>query len=163
MERLAFSCYVFTPGGRLLLTMRGHAKRTWRGVWTNTCHGHPAPGEPVPEAVVRTLRAELGLTTPVPELVLPASRYRVVAEGGVAEDAVTPVYRVVTDARPTPDPLEVGDFEWVDWADFVYAVRTNEVSVPPWCRLQVAELAALGDDPTQWPAVEAETVLGLAG
>ncbi|MFI9812505.1 NUDIX domain-containing protein [Saccharothrix variisporea] len=148
MERSAFSCYVFTPGGRLLLTMRGHAKRTWPGVWTNTCHGHPVPGEPAADAVVRTLRAELGLVSVTPDLVL--------------WDSGSPVYRVVTDARPTPDPLEVGDFEWVDWADFVYAVRTNEVSVSPWCRQQVAELAALGDDPTQWPTIGAKHTLEIA-
>lgn len=147
---LAFSCYVFTTDGRLLLTMRGRDAPTWPGTWTNSCYGHPAPGEPVADAVVRTVRAELGLTGHA-ELVLPDFRYRAVMDNGVAENAVCPAYRVVTDAPPAPDPHAVGDFEWVEWPEFVYAVATGDITVSPWCRLQVPELTALGDDPTRWP------------
>ena len=57
------------------------------------------------------------------------------------------MYRVVTDEPPHPDPGEVGDFEWVGWADFVYAVATGDITVSPWCRRQVTELSALGDGP----------------
>ena len=54
---LAFSCYVLDPDGRLLVTRRALAKATFPGVWTNTCCGHPAPGEAIEEAVVRRVRA----------------------------------------------------------------------------------------------------------
>lgn len=147
---LAFSCYVFTTDGRLLLTMRGPAKETWSGVWANSCHGQPAPGEPLLDAVSRALRDELGLTAAGPELILPRFRYEV-PENGVDTEVLCPVYRVVTDEKPQPDPAEVGDFEWVGWPDFVYAVATGDITVSPWCRPQVAELGALGADPTGWP------------
>lgn len=155
---LAFSCYVFTSDARLLLTMRGRNKKTWPGVWTNSCNGHPAPGEPIPGAVSRTVRTELGLPAIWPSLVLPAFRYRATMPNGVTENAVCPVYRVVTDARPSPDPLAVGDFEWVEWQDFVYAVGTGDIAVSPWCRLQVAQLSTLGEDPTRWPTASAESL-----
>lgn len=149
----AFSCYVFTSDRRLLLTMRGHAKKAWPGMWANSCNGHPAPGEALPDAVSRTLRHELGLTTRA-DRILPASHTRTRREkphGGELIGELCPVYRAVTDEPPSPDPVEVGDFEWVPWAEFVYAVTTGDVTVSPWCRPQVAELAALGDDPTRWP------------
>jgi isopentenyl-diphosphate Delta-isomerase len=152
MIPLAFSCYVFTTDGRLLLTMRGYQKTTWPGMWTSTCHGHPAPGEPVSHAVARTLRDELGLPAAVAELVLPACRYRLPGHGS----EVCRIYRVVTDQPPRPDPREVGDFEWVGWADFVDAVSIGDISLSPWCPPQVAALSALGADPTRWPAVDAE-------
>ena len=73
---LAFSCYVFTSDARLLLTMRGHAKKTWPGVWTNSCYGHPGPGSPSPARWPAASRDELGLPGVRADLVLPAFRHR---------------------------------------------------------------------------------------
>lgn len=154
----SFSCYVFTSDGRLLLTMRGHAKKAWPGMWANSCNGQPAPGEALPDAVSRTLRDELGLTTRA-DLILPASHHGTRDErprDGELTVGLRPVYRAVTDEPPSPDPVEVGDFEWVPWAEFVYAVAAGDVTVPPWCPPQVAELAALGDDPARWPVADVE-------
>jgi isopentenyl-diphosphate delta-isomerase len=151
--RIAFSCYVFTSDSRLLLTMRGQTKKFWPGAWTNSCYGHPAQGESLDDAVERTLHTELGLLSPATELVLPTFCHR-----GETGDELCPVYRVVTDASPHPDPAEVGDFEWVAWPDFVYAVATGDITVSPWCRQQVTELATLGDDPTHWPAADTAAV-----
>jgi isopentenyl-diphosphate Delta-isomerase len=143
----AFSCYVFTSDARLLLTMRGQTKTSWPGVWSNSCHGHPEPGESTPDALARALRDELGLAAAVAELVLPGFHCATTGEAG-------PVYRVVTDEPPHPDPAEVGDFEWVAWADFVYAVTAGDLTVAPWCRPQVAALSALGPDPARWPVAD---------
>ncbi|HEY0807811.1 MAG TPA: isopentenyl-diphosphate Delta-isomerase, partial [Pseudonocardiaceae bacterium] len=47
---LAFSCYLFDRRGRVLLSQRALAKKTWPGVWTNSACGHPAPGEELADA-----------------------------------------------------------------------------------------------------------------
>lgn len=149
--RVAFACYVFTSDARLLLTMRGQAKATWSGMWSNSCNGHAEPGEPIEDAVARVLCDELGLDTTAAELVsLPG--FQCMTPAGEREPCV--IFRVVTDELPHPDPAEVGDFEWVGWADFVYAVATGDITVAPWCRPQVAELNALGEDPVRWPVAD---------
>ncbi len=140
---LAFSCYVF-DGDRLLLTRRALSKRTWPGVWTNSCCGHPAPDEPLADAVRRRLRTELGLVVDTVDLILPAFRYRAVMDDGTAENEMCPVFRATYRGPVRPDPDEVDSYEWVDWSDVSRPVS-------PWCELQVAEFALLGGVPAEWP------------
>lgn len=152
---LAFSCYVFSAAGELLITRRARGKQTWPGVVTNSCCGHPAPGEPFAEAVTRRLRDELGLAVPSVELVLPRFRYRAVMANGVVENELCPVFRATAgDEAPRPEPGEVDEFGWMSWPLFVSLVTGGELAVSPWCREQVDQLAPLGVDPLGWPVAE---------
>lgn len=154
---LAFSCYVFDPAGRLLVTRRAAGKRAWPQVWTNSCCGHPMPGEPIRQAVRRRLADELGLVTVARlNLVLPGFRYRATMGNGVVENELCPVYSALIDAQPTPHPDEVEQVEWVVWRDFADRVMGGTREVSPWCRLQVIELDKLGPDPLEWPGASAD-------
>lgn len=134
---LAFSCYAFGPDGRLLVTRRAHTKRTWPGVWTNTCCGHPAPGEPPDDAVVRRMRAELGLAPTKLVLALPEFSYRV-RDGDVEENELCPVYLARVGAEPRPAPEEVEQADWWSWEEFTARARRQALS--PWACLQVDAL-----------------------
>jgi isopentenyl-diphosphate Delta-isomerase len=147
---LAFSCYVFNDRGEFLLTQRAHHKRTFPGVWTNTCCGHPAPEEEMKAAITRRLGEELGLRVRGLELVLPGFRYRAEMDD-VVENEMCPVFMAFTSDSPSPNPDEVAETRWVSWPEFSAGVLSGEVEVSPWCRLQVAELAGLGPDPARWP------------
>jgi isopentenyl-diphosphate Delta-isomerase len=151
---LAFSCYVFNSAGELLVTQRAHGKRTWPGVWTNTCCGHPAPGEDLHEAVRRRLADELGLAVGEIRLVLPGFRYRAVMANGFVENEMCPVFVARADDEPAPNPAEVDGTQWLPWAPFSTEVLSGERAISPWCRLQVGELAPLGD-PASWPTGDA--------
>lgn len=152
---LAFSCYLFNGAGEFLLTRRAESKRTWPGAWTNTCCGHPLPGEPVAGSVRRRLRQELGIGAAELVLVLPRFRYQARMANGVTENEVCPVYAAYSDDRPDPDPAEVEEVKWVDWEWFCEQVRTGQQPVSPWCALQLAELAALGPRPLKWIPADA--------
>ncbi|MCA1654990.1 MAG: isopentenyl-diphosphate Delta-isomerase [Pseudonocardiaceae bacterium] len=151
---LAFSCYVFNGRGELLVTRRARAKKTWPGVVTNSCCGHPAPGEPFVAAVGRRLADELGLPALGVDLLLPEFRYRAVMANGVVENELCPVFRAVTDAAPALSPLEVDEYGWMSWPMFVSLVTGGELAVSPWCREQVDQLVALGADPLAWPVAD---------
>jgi isopentenyl-diphosphate delta-isomerase len=151
---LAFSCYVFDADHRLLLTQRAWSKVTWPGVWTNSCCGHPAPGEPIPEAVRRRTHQELGLGLADLRLLLPRVRYRVEMTDGTVENEFCPVFVATATPPVRPDPAEVAAHRWVAWADFRADVLSGRSDVSPWCALQVAALpAAPYDAPAADPAL----------
>ncbi|WP_084727287.1 isopentenyl-diphosphate Delta-isomerase [Rhodococcoides yunnanense] len=149
---LAFSCYVFNSNNEVLVTVRAHGKPTWPGVTTNSCCGHPAPGEDLGAGVVRRLAQELGIDSPAPTLLLPRFRYRAEMSNGMVENELCPVFGVLYDG-PAPEPNldEVDRAEWIPWRDFsTFVLGGGDVS--PWCSEQVPLLVALGDEPTRWPA-----------
>lgn len=147
---LAFSSYVFDGSGRVLLTRRASHKITWPGAWTNSCCGHPMPGEPLAGAVTRRLRHELGIVVSDVDLILPNFSYRAVMDNGIVEHELCPVYRAVVDADAVPNPAEVGEVMWRPWKEFVDGVLSGEQPVSPWCREQVPLLSELGPDPLAW-------------
>ncbi|MFA1538764.1 isopentenyl-diphosphate Delta-isomerase [Actinomadura monticuli] len=146
---LAFSCYVVDTEGRVLITRRALGKRTFPGVWTGSCCGHPGPGEKLRDAVLRRLRDELGIPSASLTSVLPRFQYRAVAEDGTVEHERCPVVRAgVADGSVRPNPEEVEAAEWWTWERCLDLARRPESS--PWYRLQLAELAPLGA-PLDWP------------
>lgn len=141
---LAFSCYVFDEAGRFLMTQRAVHKATFGGVWTNSCCGHPAPGEPIEDAVRRRVGQELGLTLDDLVLVLPRFRYRAVMGNGVTENEMCPVFVATSKDPVRTDPEEVESHEWVDWPSFRRGVLDGSREISQWCLEQVR---ALPEDP----------------
>lgn len=141
---LAFSCHVFSPDGALLVTRRALRKRTWPGVWTNSFCGHPAPGERIEEAVVRRAEQELGARLGSLEVALPDFRYRAVDASGIVENEICPVYTATLASRDALSPRadEVMDYEWVDPAATLAAVRVTPWAFSPWLVLQLPRLLA---------------------
>lgn len=141
---LAFSCYGFAADGRMLLTRRALAKRTWPGVWSNACCGHPAPGESIEDAVARRVRHELGVEPRNLRVVLPDFRYRAVAADGIVEHEVCPVYAADLPTSIAPDPDEILEWEWVQPAAFLEVAERTPFLLSPWSVLQAAEFRRSG-------------------
>ncbi|MBC3185110.1 isopentenyl-diphosphate Delta-isomerase [Corynebacterium sp. zg-331] len=152
---LAFSSYLVDASGRFLLTRRALGKKTWPGVWTNSCCGHPAPGESTEAAVRRRLGQELGIVpAEIDRLVevLPDFRYWARDSSGVVENEICPVFVVclAPEARVAPAPAEVAAWEWLCPAALLKAVECAPAVFSPWMIKQLAheELrAALLDVP----------------
>lgn len=146
---LGFSCYVVDSAGRVLLTTRA-AGKTFPGVLTNSFCGHPAPDEPLEDAVRRRAADELGLTLTRVHLVLPDFRYR--AEmNGIVENELCPVLVALTEDNPQPRSDEVAEIEWVRWTELRDDVVAGRRTVSPWFAEQLAVVGELPDDPLAWP------------
>jgi len=159
---LAFSCYVFDEHGRVLVSRRALHKITWPGVWTNSCCGHPLPGEPVHAAVIRRLAFELGLQVERVDLLLPDFSYRAVMENGTVEHEICPVYRAVVSADARPNPDEVAEVKWLPWDSFAEGVLSGAMPISPWAREQIPLLVALGPDPLAWPVADEDRLPPVA-
>ena len=141
---LAISVYLLDRRGRLLMTRRSLGKRTWPGVWTNSCCGHLRPGESAEQAARRHLRSELGITDVSLTCVLPDFRYRAQDAGGVWENEICPVFlaRATRTVELSVDPDEAMEIAWTDWAQVCSAMMLTPFAFSPWSREQLAEMAA---------------------
>jgi isopentenyl-diphosphate delta-isomerase len=137
---LAFSCYLFDGAGRVLMTRRALAKRTWPGVWTNACCGHPLPGERIGDAVVRRLAEELGAAVTSVHCVLPDFRYEAVDASGVRENEVCPVFVATLDGGLAPDPAEVMEHRWVHPDALAGVAASSPWLLSPWSAAQITQM-----------------------
>ncbi len=140
---LAFSLYAFDRAGRVLMTRRALTKLTWPGVWTNSCCGHPVPGEPTEAAITRRLKDELNLEIAELDCVLPTFAYRARDASGVWENEICPVFfGVVEDASELrAEPGEVMETQWTDWDDLAAAAPMAPYAFSPWSIAQIVELS----------------------
>jgi len=117
----AFSVFLFNDKGELLLQQRALTKKTWPGVWSNSCCGHVMLHESTESAARRRLKYELGMRVDKLHLILPDFRYRA-EKDGVVENEICPVFVGFTSGMPSPNPDEVNDLNWVEWERFVVEV-----------------------------------------
>jgi farnesyl-diphosphate farnesyltransferase len=107
----AFSVFVFNGLGELLLQRRTSTKYHSRGLWSNTCCGHPRPGEVIEEASRRRLREEMGFDSQLTSLF--DFVYRAELEDGLIEHEYDHVLVGQFDGVPNPNPDEVAEWRWM--------------------------------------------------
>ncbi len=136
----AFSVFLFNDRGEFLLQRRALSKKTWPGVWSNSCCGHVMLHEKVIDAAARRVRFELGISRPELHVILPDFRYRA-EKDGIAENEICPVVVGFTNKTPNPNPVEVAATKWMVWDDALAIIRRPEEGFSPWAILEVNLLA----------------------
>ncbi|MCU7825631.1 isopentenyl-diphosphate Delta-isomerase [Kitasatospora sp. DSM 101779] len=109
----AFSVFLFDQQGRLLLQRRALGKYHSPGVWSNTCCGHPYPGEQPFVAAARRTAEELGIA---PALLCEAGtvRYDLPDEAsGLIEREWNHLFVGLVTADLAPDPDEIAETRFV--------------------------------------------------
>jgi len=134
----AVSVFVFDAGGRLLLQRRAGGKYHSGDLWSNTCCGHPRPGESAVAAAERRLREEMGVRCTLTRAC--TIRYHLEVGGGLAEHEYDHVFVGVFDGSPAPDPGEVRDWCWMDRTSLQQALQRRPEAFTPWFRIILERL-----------------------
>jgi isopentenyl-diphosphate Delta-isomerase len=113
----AFSVFLFDERGRLLLQRRALGKYHSPGVWSNTCCGHPYPGEPPFVAAARRTAEELG-AAPVSMREAGTVRYNHPdPASGLVEQEYNHLFVGLVGGPLAPDPGEIGETAFVTPAE----------------------------------------------
>jgi isopentenyl-diphosphate delta-isomerase len=131
----AFSVLIWDNAGRLLLQRRQIGKYHSGGLWTNSCCGHPRPGERNVEAASRRLGEEMGIAC----LLMPIGTFTYRAElgGGLIEHEIVHLFRGTYDGAISPDPKECDGFSWSTPETIRRQVETVPQSFTAWFRKYV--------------------------
>lgn len=109
----AFSVFLFDEQGRLLIQRRALSKYHSPGVWSNTCCGHPYPGEAPFAAAARRTHEELGVS---PSLMAEAGTVRYNhpdPASGLVEQEFNHLFVGLVQAAVRPDPEEISEYVFV--------------------------------------------------
>jgi isopentenyl-diphosphate delta-isomerase len=149
----AFSIFVFNSAGQLLLQRRARAKYHSGSLWSNTCCGHPRPGESTPDAARRRLREEMNF-----DCELRAAfefLYRAEFANELIEHEYDHVFVGEFDGAFVAEESEVEDWKWTTLDELRRDVRARPDDYTYWLK------AALETD--GWARVEEAYALPAGG
>ena len=126
----AFSVFVFNDAGELLLQRRAADKYHSAGLWSNTCCGHPRPGEDVAAAASRRLAEELGIRCALTRG--PHFIYHATIDERCTEFELDHIFFGTTDEVPQPDPAEVQEWRWLSLPAVARELRARPANFTVW-------------------------------
>jgi isopentenyl-diphosphate delta-isomerase len=133
----AFSVFVFNDQGKLLLQKRASSKYHSGGLWSNTCCGHPRPGETTLRAAHRRMQEEMGFDC----VLLETGVFAYIADlrNGLYENEIDHVFIGRYGGPVNPNHQEVDDYVWE--AIEVVAEETEKYpeKYTPWFRIIVLQ------------------------
>jgi isopentenyl-diphosphate delta-isomerase len=128
----AFSIFLVDGVGRILLQKRAATKYHSAGLWSNTCCGHPRPGERTQLAARRRLREELGIEGVDLRLAFRAS-YCANLDNGLTENEHVYVYfGAMNKFRCAPNPTEVSEVQAVPLTNLLNDVHRRPKAYSAW-------------------------------
>jgi isopentenyl-diphosphate delta-isomerase len=128
----AFSIFLVDSEGRMLLQQRNRRKYHSGGLWSNSCCGHPRPGELTISAARRRMREELGIEVPL-QFAFHA-RYRAGLDHGLEENEYVYVYFGALARSPKPDPEEISDLDLASVGEITRRIRGKPGMFTEWLR-----------------------------
>ncbi len=141
----AFSVFVVNEAGEVLLQRRAAIKYHGGGLWSNSCCGHPRPGEATGVAARRRLREEMSIDCPLEPVF--SFTYRADMASGLIEHEIDHVFVGRSSRDPLPDPAEVEAWRWASPDRILNELAEEPSRFTPWFGRALQGLLANGDGP----------------
>ena len=135
----AFSIFVFDEAGRLLLQRRAATKYHSGGLWSNTCCGHPRPGEATDAAAHRRLREEMNFDCPLRKAF--DFLYRAEVGNRLVEHEYDHVFTGRYSGEPSPVAAEVAEWRWMSLSALRDELGANPDAYSYWLKVAVERRA----------------------
>jgi isopentenyl-diphosphate delta-isomerase len=133
----AFSVFLFTSDGRWILQQRALHKYHSGGLWSNSCCGHPNPGEETVPAAEKRLQFEMGLSCSLKPAF--SFKYKASLDHGLTEHEYDHVFLGETNAEPVINLSEVASWMYMDIVD----IRNSTEHFTPWFNMVFERVHAL--------------------
>jgi len=134
----AFSVFIFSNDGKMLLQKRADEKYHSAGKWSNTACSHPRTDEKTIDAAHRRLEEEMGFDCEIDEAF--SFVYKAHVGDGLIEHEYDHVFVGRSDTKPSPDPDEVSDWKYVDLDWLMDDLENNPDDYTVWFKIAVKEL-----------------------
>jgi isopentenyl-diphosphate delta-isomerase len=149
----AFSVLLYDPAGRVLLQQRAAVKTRFALRWSNTCCGHPAPGQDLVAAAQARLDDELGITpaqvTPLTEAGVLRYRAGDAASQYVEHEWDHILVGMLTGGTPSPAENEVHAVRWTSPGTLAAEVAARPAEFTPWLAGVLKLAARVGPETMQ--------------
>src|SRR5579872_1506404 len=129
----AVSVLLFNAKGELLMQQRALSKYHSGGLWTNTCCGHPRPGETPLEAAERRLFEEMGIHCSLKKSF--DFIYQTNLDHGLKEYEFDHVFIGKFEGEPQPDPQEASDWKWMALSEIKKDIQNNPHLYTVWFKI----------------------------
>lgn len=129
----AFSVFIFSSKGKLLLQQRAESKYHSPGLWSNTCCSHPGPGEKSQAAAGQRLGEEMGMNCALQFSFNFIYKYKF--SNGLTEHEFDHVYFGRSDDLPKPDITEVKDWKYVSLNDLEQEICLHPENYTAWLKI----------------------------
>ena len=139
----AFSVFLFTKDGKMIITKRSDKKETWPGFWTNTCCSHPNKDEDMFDAVKRRLDQELGIQCRTKFVF--KFQYEAMYDEIWGEKEIDWVFIGTYDGDIKADSKEIGDVKYISREDLLLDMSKNPDNYTPWFKESVERVFGVID------------------
>ena len=128
----AFSIFIFSSKGEMLIQQRAKTKYHSPGLWSNACCSHPRPSETLEKATERRIKEEMGFLCELKEIFSFIYQAKI---GNLIEYEFDHIFVGKFDGNPKPSKEEVESWKWINQKELKKDTKENPKKYTYWLKI----------------------------